>query len=107
MRLAISMTVLVVCSVVNLSCGADRTPDPARSEGASPDPAPARSEAAATRELEERAADFEDRFREIQESDRSPEEKAAEASRLADEQQRALRAAADGEGTADEGEDRP
>jgi len=107
MRLAIPMTVLVVCSAVSLGCGAGGAPEPARPEGVSPETAAERSEAAATRQLEEQAADFEDRFRAIQESDSSPEEKAAEASRLADEQQRALRAAADGEATTGEGEDQP
>jgi len=53
-------------------------------------------EAAKTRELEEKAAGYQDRYKEIQESDMSADEKAQAASELVDEQQRTVREAEDG-----------
>jgi hypothetical protein len=54
------------------------------------------SEAAKTRELEEKAAGYEERFKEIQESEMSADEKAQAAGELVDEQQRTVREAEDG-----------
>lgn len=56
----------------------------------------AASEAAKTRELEDRAAGYKDRYQEIQESDMSAEEKAQAAGDLVDEQQRTVREAEEG-----------
>lgn len=93
-------TLITVGSLV-AGCGGSRSAqvpagDPARS-----------SEAAETERLEREAASYEERFREIQASEASPEEKADAASRLVDEQQRALRDAAEREpgAPADEGEE--
>jgi hypothetical protein len=49
-----------------------------------------------TRELEEKAAGYADRFREIQESDMTADQKAQAAGELVDEQQRTIREAEDG-----------
>ena len=55
--------------------------------------------AAATRELEEKAAGYEERFKTIQASDMTAEEKAQAAGELVDEQQRTIRDAEDGAAT--------
>ncbi len=54
------------------------------------------SEAAKTRELQEKAAGYEERFKEIQDSDMTAEQKAQAASELVDEQQRTVHEAEDG-----------
>ncbi len=56
------------------------------------------SEAAKTRELDEKAAGYEERFREIQEGDMTPDEKAQAVGELVDEQQETVREAEDGGG---------
>ena len=67
------------------------------------EPAPeAMSEAAKTRELEDKAAEYKDRYQEIQESDMTAEEKAQAAGDLVDEQQRTVREAEDGGAGGDE-----
>ncbi|MEO8197013.1 MAG: hypothetical protein ABI689_09850 [Thermoanaerobaculia bacterium] len=53
-------------------------------------------EAAKTRELEDKAAAYKDRYQEIQDSDMTAEEKAQAAGELVDEQQRTVREAEDG-----------
>ena len=50
----------------------------------------------ATRELEDKAAGYEERFREIQESDMTADQKAQAAGELVDEQQQTIREAEDG-----------
>ena len=60
-----------------------------------PEPA-ATSEAAKTRELEEKAAGYEERYKEIQGSDMTAEQKAQATGDLVDEQQRTVREAEDG-----------
>jgi hypothetical protein len=62
---------------------------PAGSSATNPEQAPT-SEAEKTRELEEKAQGYQDRFQEIQASDMSAEEKARAASELVDEQQRTI-----------------
>jgi hypothetical protein len=64
----------------------------------------ATSGAAKTRELEEKAAGYKERFQEIQESDMTAEEKAQAAGELVDEQQRTVREAEEGAGGGDEAE---
>ncbi len=54
------------------------------------------SESAKTRELEEKATAYQERFQDIQASDMSAEQKAQAASELVDEQQRTVREAQDG-----------
>ena len=54
------------------------------------------SAAEKNRELEDKAAGYQDRFREIQGSDMTAEEKAQAAGDLVDEQQRTVREAEDG-----------
>ena len=67
------------------------------------EPAPeVMSEAAKTRELEDKAAGFQERYQEIQESDMTAEEKAQAAGDLVDEQQRTVREAEDGGAGGDE-----
>lgn len=56
----------------------------------------ATNEAAKTRELEDKAAAYKDRYQEIQDSDMTAEEKAQAAGELVDEQQRTVREAEDG-----------
>ena len=53
------------------------------------------SESAQTRELEEKAAGYDDRFQDIQASDLSAEQKAQAVGELVDEQQRTIREAQD------------
>jgi hypothetical protein len=60
------------------------------------------SEAGRTRELEDKATEYKDRFEEIQASDMTAEEKAQAASELVDEQQRTVREAEDGPAAGDE-----
>lgn len=50
----------------------------------------------ASRDLEEKAAGYADRFKEIQESDMTADQKAQAAGELVDEQQRTIREAEDG-----------
>lgn len=54
------------------------------------------SQAEKTRELEDKAADYKDRFQEIQGSDMSADDKAKAASELVDEQQKTVHEAEDG-----------
>ncbi|MEO8275615.1 MAG: hypothetical protein ABI639_05305 [Thermoanaerobaculia bacterium] len=72
---------------------AERRPAAVESEPAA---ASAPSEAAKTRDLEEKSASYDDRFKEIQNSDMSAEEKARAAGDLVDEQQQTVRQAEDG-----------
>ncbi|MEO7795032.1 MAG: hypothetical protein ABIV06_09690 [Thermoanaerobaculia bacterium] len=65
------------------------------------EPATTTSESTKTRELEEKAAGYEERFREIQASDATAEEKAQAAGELVDEQQRTAHEAEDGGGGGD------
>lgn len=67
----------------------------AREKPAETEPA-ATSGAAKTRELEDKAASYEERYREIQGSDMTAEQKAQAAGALVDEQQRTVREAEDG-----------
>ena len=62
----------------------------------------ATSEAAKTRELEEKAAGYKDRYQEIQDSSMSAEEKAQATGELVDEQQRTVREAEAGSGGGEE-----
>lgn len=62
----------------------------------------AASQAAKTRQLEDKAAGYQDRFQEIQESDMTAEAKAQAAGDLVDEQQRTVREAEDGGAGGDE-----
>jgi len=69
--------------------GSDSSVEPAATPSSS-------AESAKTRELEEKAAGYEERFKEIQESEMSAEQKAQAAGELVDEQQRTVREAQDG-----------
>ena len=62
-------------------------------ESESPGPA---GNSSAARELEEKAAGYEERFKEIQESDMTADQKAQAAGELVDEQQQTIREAEDG-----------
>lgn len=83
--------------IATAGCGAgDRPREAANGERAgSP-------EATESERLESQAQDFEARYREIRDGEGSDQEKAEAVSRLADEQQRALRDAADGNSDAPE-----
>ena len=71
----------------------------APSESESPGPAGSSNGSTgsdAARELDEKAAGYEERFREIQESDMTADQKAQAAGELVDEQQQTIREAEDG-----------
>ena len=74
-------------------------------ESESPGPAGSSNGSNAARELDEKAAGYEARFKEIQESDRTADQKAQAAGELVDEQQQTIREAEDG--PADESEAPP
>lgn len=77
--------------IATAGCGTGDRPR----EAATGERAPS-SEATESERLDSQAQDFEARYREIREGEGSDQEKAEAVSRLADEQQRALRDAADG-----------
>ena len=84
------MAALLVSGALFAGCAkpASEAP-PASSPSTNLDQTPA-SEAAKTRELEEKAQGYQERFQEIQSSDMSAEEKARAASELVDEQQKTI-----------------
>ncbi len=77
------------------AAGCSKAEKRVRESAAEAEPAPT-SEAAKTRELEDKAAEYKDRYQQIQDSDMSAEQKAQAASELVDEQQRTIREAEDG-----------
>lgn len=76
-------------SGVRQAAPASESPDPAGSSNGS-------TGSNAARELEEKAAGYEERFKEIQESDMTADQKAQAAGELVDEQQQTIREAEDG-----------
>ncbi len=97
MRQGAFVWILAAAAIVAAGCGTGDRPS-ATSDTGNGTP----TEAAETERLDSRAKDFEARYREIREGEGSEQEKAAAVSRLADEQQRALREAADGTPSADD-----
>jgi hypothetical protein len=89
--------VLVACLALagGSATGCAKPAAKARETPAAAEPG-ATSEAAKTRELEEKAAGYEERYKEIQESDMTAEQKAQATGDLVDEQQRTVREAEDG-----------
>ena len=85
----------LVAGLALLATGCAKPAAKARETAA--EPAPSRTnEAAKARELEDKAASYEERYREIQGSDMTAEQKAQAAGALVDEQQRTVREAEDG-----------
>lgn len=85
-----TMFALIVVAGLAAGCAAppsNRTSSPSPSASSADSPA---AEAAETRELEEKAQGYKDRFEEIQASDMSADEKARAASELVNEQQQAI-----------------
>ena len=87
--------VLVLVVALGAAGGCSKAEKRVRESAAEAEPAPT-SEAAKTRELEDKAAEYKDRYQQIQDSDMSAEQKAQAASELVDEQQRTIREAEDG-----------
>ncbi len=90
MPFAAALVVLALASAACSKPARQVRERPAEAESSAP------SEAAKTRELEDKAAEYKDRYQEIQNSDMTAEEKAQAASELVDEQQRTVREAEDG-----------
>lgn len=100
---------LVACLALGLASSGGCSKPAAKARETASEPEPARmSEAAKTRELEDKAAGYEERYKEIQESDMTAEQKAQATGDLVDEQQRTVREAEDGTAeTASESEPDP
>ncbi|MGE0641232.1 MAG: hypothetical protein AB7G12_01170 [Thermoanaerobaculia bacterium] len=103
MRIPTALVTLLVLTAPFAAC----TKPPAEesstgSQGASSESSRV-SEAARTDELEQKAAEYNDRFAEIQASDMSAEEKAQAVNDLMQEQQRTLQEAEDGGGSGGDG----
>src|SRR6187402_2472304 len=90
----LALAALVIGSLVG-AAGCAKPATTSRETPAAPEPTRT-NEAAKTRELEEKAAGYEERFKEIQASDMSADEKAQATGDLVDEQQRTVREAEDG-----------
>lgn len=86
---------MVLVLALGAAAGCSKPEKRVRERAAEAEPAPA-SEAAKTRELEDKAAEYKDRYQQIQDSDMTAEQKAQAASELVDEQQRTIREAEDG-----------
>lgn len=78
-----------------MAVGCAKAEKKTRESAAEAEPA-ATSEAAKTRELEDKAGEYRDRYQQIQDSDMTADQKAQAASELVDEQQRTIREAEDG-----------
>ena len=89
----ISAVLLVLA--LGASAGCSKPEKRVRENAAEPE-STATSEAAKTRELEDKAAAYKDRYQEIQDSNMTADEKAQAAGELVDEQQRTVREAEDG-----------
>ena len=94
-RSGVRTLVVLLALALGTAVGCAKAEKQVREKGTSEAPA-ATSEAAKTRALEEKAAEYKDRYQEIQESAMTAEEKAQAASELVDEQQRTVREAEDG-----------
>ena len=85
----------LVAGLALLATGCAKPAAKARETAA--EPAPSRTnEAAKTRELEDKAASYEERYREIQGATSPPSRRRKRAGALVDEQQRTVREAEDG-----------
>ncbi len=89
--------VLVACLTLAGGSATGCAKPVAKAHETAAEPEPVRtSEAAKTRELEDKAAGYEERYKEIQGSDMTADQKAQATGDLVDEQQRTVRAAEDG-----------
>lgn len=86
---------MVLVVALGMAVGCSKAEKKVRERAAEAEPA-ATSEAAKTRELEDKAAEYRDRYQQIQDSDMTADQKAQAASELVDEQQRTIREAEDG-----------
>ena len=92
-----ALAAVAVLALASAGCAKPAAKPAAKSVEERSEPAPeVTSEAAKTRELEDKADGYQDRYQEIQESDMTAEEKAQAAGELVDEQQRTVREAEDG-----------
>lgn len=103
MRYATKLAVILVLLAPLAACTKPATEEAASSSGVYAEPTRS-SEAEKTEELERKAAEYKDRFAEIQASDMSAEEKAQAASELMNEQQRTIQEAEDGGDSAGDGD---
>lgn len=96
-RSGIRPIAVVLVLALGSAAGCSKAEKKVRERAAEAEAEPAAtSEAAKTRELEDKAAEYKDRYQQIQDSDMSAEQKAQAASELVDEQQRTIREAEDG-----------
>ena len=95
--------VLLLALSLSTAAGCSKPEQKVRASAAEAEPSTT-SESAKARELEDKAAGYQDRFQEIQESDMTAEQKAQAAGELVDEQQRTVREAEDGSATPADGE---
>lgn len=94
-RSGIRPIAVVLVLALGSAAGCSKAEKKVRESAAEAEPA-ATSEAAKTRELEDKAAEYRDRYQQIQDSDMTADQKAQAASELVDEQQRTIREAEDG-----------
>lgn len=85
---------LLLALTLGTAAGCSKPEKKARERASESEPAAA-SESTQTRELEDKAAGYKERFQEIQDSDMTAEQKAQAAGALVDEQQRTVREAED------------